>query len=118
MVFLKNNTMRTGQKIRTELIRLSAGGRLLRLTEPGTGLTLEKSLDARQPVLRQKKQLLDMLTVALQSASQSQFYKGIFGKIGAKSPTGEIPVVHGASPKHFAARKLAKSKANLVLAKS
>jgi hypothetical protein len=118
MVFLKNNAMRTEQKIRTELVRLSTGGRLLRLTEPGSGLTLERALDAKQPVLRQMKQLLDMLNGALESASQSQFYKGIFGKIGAKSPTGEIPVVHGASPKHFAARKLAKSKAGLVLSKS
>ena len=110
--------MRTEQKIRTELVRLSAGGRLLRLTDTGSGLTLERALDARQPVVRQTKELREMLNVALRAAPSTQFYKNVFGKIGAKSPIREIQVVRGSAYKRFVGRKLTKSKANLVLSQS
>jgi hypothetical protein len=117
MVFLKNNAMRTGQKIRTELIRLSAGGRLLRLTEPGTGLTLERALDSKQPVVWQKQQLLHMFNVALQAASPAQLYKSVFGKTTAKSPVREARVAPGVRQKRYATRKPANTRENLQLAK-
>ena len=91
---------------------------MLRLTETGSGLTLERALDAKQPVVRQKKKLLDMFYVTLQTALPGQFPKNVFGKIGAKGPIKEIQVVHGAAPKSFIARKPAKAKANLVLSQS
>ena len=92
MDFLKNDAMRTEQKIRTELVRLSAGGRLLRLTEAVSGLTLERALDTRQSVVRQKNELLGMFNVALQAAAPNQLYKNMLGKIGAKGSIREIPV--------------------------
>ena len=55
-------------KIEVELIKLVSGERLLRLSEPRSGLSLEKKLDPNQPVVRQKKQLLSVFEVALASA--------------------------------------------------
>lgn len=37
------------------LLKLADGGRILRLSEPHSGLCLEKRLDARQSVSRQKE---------------------------------------------------------------
>lgn len=56
-------------KIQIALIKLVSGGRLLRLTEPQSGLSLEKQLDARQPVARQKEQLLGVFESALARAA-------------------------------------------------
>ncbi|EDY20251.1 hypothetical protein CfE428DRAFT_2175 [Chthoniobacter flavus Ellin428] len=55
-------------KIQIDLIKLPYGERLLRLTEPRSGLTLEKELDADQPVARQKERLLGMFRAALARA--------------------------------------------------
>ena len=55
-------------KIQTDLIKLTSGERLLRLTEPQSGLSLEKKLDAKQPVLRQKERLLGVFEAALAQA--------------------------------------------------
>ena len=55
-------------KIQIDLIKLSTGERLLRLTEPQTGLALEKKLDASQPVARQKERLLGVFEAALARA--------------------------------------------------
>jgi len=118
MDFLKNDAMRTEQKIRTELVRLSAGGRLLRLTEAVSGLTLERALDTRQSVVRQKNELLGMFNVAMQAAAPNQLYKNMLGKIGAKGSIREIQVIQRAAHKNVPASKLTKSKANLALAKS
>ncbi|HUI08130.1 MAG TPA: hypothetical protein VL486_14110 [Verrucomicrobiae bacterium] len=57
-------------KIEVELIKLVSGERLLRLTELRSGLSLEKKLDPKQPVVRQKKQLLAVFEAVL---SRAQF---------------------------------------------
>ncbi|MEY4386488.1 MAG: hypothetical protein RLY20_1771 [Verrucomicrobiota bacterium] len=56
------------KNIQIDLIRLVGGERLLRLTEPQTGLSLEKKLDAQQPVARQKERLLGVFEAALARA--------------------------------------------------
>ena len=58
-------------KIEVELIKLVSGERLLRLTEPRSGLSLEKKLDPKQPVVRQKKQLLSVFEAVLARAQYS-----------------------------------------------
>jgi hypothetical protein len=58
-------------KIQIELIKLKGGGRLLRLTEPQSGLSLERKLDSERPVLDQKKQLLSVFEAALARAELS-----------------------------------------------
>lgn len=57
--------MATDTEIQMELIKLASGDRLLRLTEPATGLCLEKKLDPQQPVIRQKDRLRRALEAAL-----------------------------------------------------
>jgi hypothetical protein len=71
MVFAENKAMNAGSKIQIELIKLVSGERLLRLTEPHSGLSLEKKLDAKQPVVRQKQQLLKVFEAALSHAELS-----------------------------------------------
>ena len=58
-------------KIPVDLIKLVSGERLLRLTEPQSGLSLEKKLDAKLPVVRQKERLLGVFEVALARAELS-----------------------------------------------
>ncbi len=55
-------------KIQIDLIRLVGGERLLRLTEPQSGLSLEKKLDPQKPVASQKEQLLSVFDAALARA--------------------------------------------------
>ncbi len=57
--------------IQIDLIKLESGERLLRLTEPQSGLALEKKLDAKQPVVRQKERLLAVFEAALERAELS-----------------------------------------------
>ena len=45
-------------KIQFDLIKLGSGGRILRLTEPRSGLSLEKKLAPADAVVRQKEKLL------------------------------------------------------------
>ena len=52
-------------KIQFDLIKLTSGERLLRLTEPQSGLSLEKKLDSQRSVVRQKEQLLGVFEAAL-----------------------------------------------------
>jgi hypothetical protein len=52
-------------KIQFDLIKLADGGRLLRLTEPQSGLTLEKKLTPADAVIRQKEKLLRAFEAAL-----------------------------------------------------
>ena len=54
--------------IQIDLIKLVGGERLLRLTEPRSGLALEKKLDPEQPVVRQKELLLGVFEAALARA--------------------------------------------------
>jgi hypothetical protein len=53
------------EKIQLELIKLKNGERLLRLTEPRSGLSLERKLNPEQPVADQKKQLFSVFEAAL-----------------------------------------------------
>jgi hypothetical protein len=53
------------QEIQIDLIKLANGGRLLRLSDPASGLSLEKKLDSRQPVVRQKERLRRAFEAAL-----------------------------------------------------
>jgi hypothetical protein len=55
-------------KIQIALVKLANGERLLRLTEPRSGLSLEKSLDAARPVARQKECLLGIFEAVLAKA--------------------------------------------------
>jgi len=55
-------------KIRIDLIKLVSGERLLRLTEPLSGLSLEKKLDPQKPVASQKEKLLGVFDAALARA--------------------------------------------------
>jgi len=52
-------------KIQFDLVKLLNGERLLRLTEPQSGLTLEKKLAPTDAVVRQKEKLLRALEAAL-----------------------------------------------------
>lgn len=45
-------------QIEIQLVKLTDGGRLLRLSEKSSGLCLEKRLAAQEPVVRQKTRLL------------------------------------------------------------
>ena len=56
------------KKIEMDLIKLAGGGRLLRLTDSQSGLSLEKKIDPNQPVVRQKHQMLGVFEVALARA--------------------------------------------------
>ncbi len=49
----KNKEMGTN-KIQVDLIKLTSGERLLRLTDLPSGLSLEKKVDPSKPVIRQK----------------------------------------------------------------
>ena len=55
-------------RIQIDLIKLVSGERILRLTEPESGLALEKKLDAHQPVVRQKERLIGVFEAALARA--------------------------------------------------
>jgi len=57
--------MNNRKRIEVDLVKLADGGRLLRLTEPDSGFSLEKRLDPRQPVLRQKQRVLAVFEAAL-----------------------------------------------------
>lgn len=48
------------------LLKLADGGRILRLSEPRSGLCLEKRLDPRDSVLRQKQRWLHAFTAMLE----------------------------------------------------
>lgn len=52
-------------KIQIDLIKLLNGDRILRVTEPQSGLSLEKKLSPADPIVRQKKQLRQAFEAAL-----------------------------------------------------
>jgi hypothetical protein len=58
-------------KIRIELLKLHGGDRLLRLTEPKSGLSLERKLDSKRSVVDQKERLLTVFEAALARAELS-----------------------------------------------
>ena len=51
--------------IQIDLIKLVSGERLLRLTEPRSGLALEKKLDPKKSVASQKHKLCGVFEAAL-----------------------------------------------------
>ena len=55
-------------KIQFDLIKLVSGERILRLTEPHLGLSLEKKLAPADAVVRQKQRLLQVFDAALARA--------------------------------------------------
>lgn len=55
-------------KIQLDLVKLLNGERILRLTDPLSGLCLEKKLEAAEPVVRQKERLLQVFEAALARA--------------------------------------------------
>jgi hypothetical protein len=87
--------MKIRPKIQTELVHLRAGAGLLRLTETQTGLTLEKILDAKRPVLQQKHQLLAALKFALQSQTSNQLGEKASVNLASKNQLEEISAISG-----------------------
>jgi hypothetical protein len=67
-VFANLSVVAETPKIEMELVKLSDGGRLLRLFDRETGMSLERKLDPSKPVLRQKNQLLAIFDAALARA--------------------------------------------------
>jgi len=57
--------MRIRPDLQIGLIRLATGERLIRLTDPRSGLTLEQKVDSGQPLARQKERLLAVFAAAL-----------------------------------------------------
>ncbi len=56
------------ETIQFDIIKLASGGRVLRLTEPQSGLSLEKRLSRADAVVRQKEKLLRVFEAALARA--------------------------------------------------
>jgi hypothetical protein len=54
--------------IENELIKLARGARLLRFTEPKSGLTVERKLDSNRSVAAQKQQLARVFEATLVKA--------------------------------------------------
>ena len=65
MDLVDNKLMVDRDKVQFDLIKLAGGGRILRLTEPRSGLALEKKLAPADAVVRQKEKLLRAFKVAL-----------------------------------------------------
>jgi hypothetical protein len=61
----QNNCVADPTDIEIELIKLAGGGRLLRLIEPKSGLTLERELDPKRPVRAQREALAKVFRAAL-----------------------------------------------------
>jgi len=55
-------------KIQVDLIKLVGGERLMRLTYLPSGLVLEKKLDPKQALVRQKERLFGVFEAALAQA--------------------------------------------------
>lgn len=66
---MNNRLMVDRDTIQFDLIKLGGGERLLRLTEPQSGLSLEKKLTPADAVVRQKEHLLRVFEAALARAA-------------------------------------------------
>ena len=62
---MNNTGMKTRANIQIELLKLTGGDRLLRLSDPESGLALERKLDPKEPVVRQKNRLRAAFEAAL-----------------------------------------------------
>jgi hypothetical protein len=60
--------MADGDKIQFDLVKLLNGERILRLTDPQSGLSLEMKLKPAEAVVRQKDRLLQVFEAALARA--------------------------------------------------
>ncbi len=58
-------------RIQIDLIKLAEGGRLLRVTEPQSGLSLERKIDNDRPVHDQKRRLIEIFEATLAQAQAS-----------------------------------------------
>jgi hypothetical protein len=58
-------------KIQIDLIKLAEGGRLLRVSESQSGLSLERKIDNKRPVYDQKRQLIEIFEATLARAQVS-----------------------------------------------
>jgi len=67
-VLVNNEPMVNLEKVQLDLIKLVDGERLLRLTDPRSGLSLEKKLAPSDAVVRQKERLLRVFEAALARA--------------------------------------------------
>ena len=56
------------EEIQFDLVKLLNGERILRLTDPQTGLSLEKKLNPADAVISQKERLLEVFAAALTHA--------------------------------------------------
>jgi hypothetical protein len=57
--------MSRAEDIEIEIIKLLEGGRVLRLIDPASGLSLQRVLDPDQAVLLQKERLMSVFQAAL-----------------------------------------------------
>jgi hypothetical protein len=57
--------------VQIDLIRLANGERLLRFTEPKSGIALERNLDPARPVSEQKTKLAKVFEAAVAQAQLS-----------------------------------------------
>jgi hypothetical protein len=57
-------------QIQFDLVKLLNGERILRLSDPQSGLSLEKKLNPSDAVVRQKDRLLQIFDAALASAEK------------------------------------------------
>jgi hypothetical protein len=64
--------MKYRRQIEVQLVKLAGGKRLLRVTDQGSGLSLEKKLDPNTPLMRQMQQ-----TQALFESLQSRCSEGL-----------------------------------------
>jgi len=55
-------------RIQIDLIKLAQGGRLLRVSEAQSGLSLERKIDNKRPVHDQKRQLIEIFEATLTRA--------------------------------------------------
>lgn len=65
---LQNFECMQKDNIQIALLRLTDGSRLLRLSEPRTGLALERSVNPSRPVPSQKQKLKTLFEAMLQSS--------------------------------------------------
>jgi hypothetical protein len=65
---LQNFDPMLAENIQITLLKLTDGSRLLRLTEPETGLALERTINPQRPLLAQKQQLKALFESMIQRA--------------------------------------------------
>jgi hypothetical protein len=54
------------REIELLLLKLSDGNRILRFSEPQSGLSLEKRLESQEPVARQKQRWMEVFVTMLE----------------------------------------------------